>query len=86
MLSSERIAELIRGALGDPQADVEVKDSTGAGNHFEARVVSAAFEGQGMLAQHRAVYAPLQPWLATGELHALALKTYTPAQWQKLRG
>jgi acid stress-induced BolA-like protein IbaG/YrbA len=37
-----------------------------------------------MVQQHKLVYAPLQQWLDTGELHALALKTYSPEQWQKL--
>jgi acid stress-induced BolA-like protein IbaG/YrbA len=83
MLSIERFTQLIKDAL--PGAEVVVRDLTGGSNHFEARVVSAAFEGKSMLTQHRAVYAPLEPWLATGELHALALKTYTPAQWARAR-
>ena len=79
MLSAEAISARIVGEL--PDADVIVKDSTGTGDHFEARVVSAAFEGLSMIQQHQRVYAPLKDWLATGELHALALKTYTPAAW-----
>ena len=60
------------------------KRQTGTGDHFEARVVSDAFVGKGMVQQHQLVYAPLQDLLKTGELHALALKTYSPEQWQKL--
>jgi acid stress-induced BolA-like protein IbaG/YrbA len=82
MLSAEAISARIVGAI--PDADVVVKDSTGTGDHFEARVVAAAFEGLSMIEQHKRVYAPLSDWLATGELHALALKTYTPAAWARV--
>jgi acid stress-induced BolA-like protein IbaG/YrbA len=36
-----------------------------------------------MVEQHKLVYAPLNDLLKTGELHALALKTYSPEQWKK---
>ncbi|SEK44216.1 transcriptional regulator, BolA protein family [Stigmatella aurantiaca] len=82
MLNEETIRARILEAL--PGAEVVVRDTTGTGDHFEAQVVSPAFTGKTMVQQHKLVYAPLQPWLATGELHALALKTYSPEQWQKL--
>jgi acid stress-induced BolA-like protein IbaG/YrbA len=84
MLDAKKLTERIRSAL--PGAEVEVVDLKGTGDHFEARVVSAAFEGHSMIDQHRLVYAPLQEWLTSGELHALGLKTYTPAQWKKAGG
>ncbi len=68
-----------------PGAEVEVRDTTGTGDHFEARVISPTFQGLSMVQQHQQVYAPLQQWLQTGELHALALKTYTPEQWTKVK-
>ena len=80
MLSADDVKQRIEGAL--PGAQVEVKDLTGTGDHYEAQVVSEAFEGKSMVQQHQLAYAPLKDVLATGELHALALKTYTPAQWQ----
>jgi len=79
VLSAEVIRARIVAAL--PDADVVVNDYTGTGDHFEARVVAPAFEGLSMIEQHKRVYAPLADWLATGELHALALKTYSPAAW-----
>lgn len=69
---------------GLPGAEVEIRDLTGTGDHFEARVVSPSFQGKSLVEQHQQVYAPLQDLLKTGELHALALKTYSPEQWQKL--
>ena len=81
-MKPELIRDRILGAL--PGSEVEVKDTTGTGDHFEARVVSLAFVGKSMVDQHQAVYAPLKDVLQTGELHALALKTYSPEQWQKV--
>jgi acid stress-induced BolA-like protein IbaG/YrbA len=84
MLEAREIEQRIVAAL--PGAEVEVRDLTGTGDHFEARVVAAAFEGLAMLDQHQAVYGPLRDVLDSGALHALALKTYTPEQWKRLQG
>ena len=84
MLDPKDLAQRITAAL--PGAEVEVRDLTGTGDHFEARVVAAAFEGLAMVDQHQAVYAPLREVLDSGALHALALKTYTPEQWKRLQG
>lgn len=83
MLDPEWIKSRIVDAL--PGAEVEVNDTTGTGDHFEARVVAPAFTGKSMVQQHQLVYAPLKDVLATGELHALALKTYSPEQWAKAK-
>lgn len=84
MLDPNMLAQRIQTAL--PDAQVQVRDLTGTGDHFEARVVTPAFEGKSMIDQHKLVYAPLDDLLKTGELHALALKTYTPEQWKKFGG
>jgi acid stress-induced BolA-like protein IbaG/YrbA len=82
MLNPEEIRRRIAGSL--PGCEVEVRDLTGTGDHFEARVVSLAFAGKPMVEQHQLVYRPLQDLLRTGELHALAVKTFTPEQWKKV--
>ena len=81
MLEPSLLEARIKAAL--PDAQVTIRDLTGTGDHFEARVVSATFEGKTMLDQHSAVYAPLQDLLDSGELHALALRTYSPEQWKR---
>jgi acid stress-induced BolA-like protein IbaG/YrbA len=83
MLDAETLRSYLLKAL-PPGTEVEFNDTTGTGDHFEARVISPAFTGKTMVEQHQLVYAPLQPWLKSGELHALALKTYSPEQWKKL--
>lgn len=50
------------------------------GTHFEAVIVSPAFEGKRMIQQHQLVYAALGDRMRA-EIHALSIKTYTPTAW-----
>ena len=50
--------------------------------HFKVLVVSEAFDGMGPVDRHRAVNSILKHELANG-VHALSLRTLTPAQWEK---
>jgi stress-induced morphogen len=63
---------MIREAL--PDAEVEVKDLAGDGEHYAANVVSAAFKGKSRVQQHQIVYGALKGRMG-GDLHALALTT-----------
>ena len=63
---------------GFPNAVVEITDLAGDGDHYSARIVSAAFQGLSRVRQHQLVYAALKGKMG-GELHALALETSTPA-------
>jgi acid stress-induced BolA-like protein IbaG/YrbA len=82
MLDPRDIERQIVAAL--PGAEVEVIDTTGTGDHFQARVVSETFVGKTMVEQHQMIYAPLKAQISSGALHALALKTYTPEQWARV--
>ena len=57
---------------------VEVR---GDGRHWEALVVSAEFEGKRPIQRHQRVYATLGARMHTDEVHALSMKTFTPAEW-----
>jgi BolA protein len=50
--------------------------------HFRVVLVSALFDGARKVARHQQVYAELADYLA-GPVHALALHTYTTAEWQE---
>ncbi len=71
-MSITEIEAMIRQAF--PDAQVEVKDLAGDGNHYAASVVSAAFKGRSRVQQHQMVYAALKGKMG-GDLHALALQT-----------
>jgi stress-induced morphogen len=68
-----------------PNSEVEITDLTGGQDHFQARIVSTAFEGKSPVEQHQLVYGALAEEMK-GPIHALALRTYTPAVWAKLQG
>lgn len=57
----------------------------GAETHFKVVVVSPQFDGERLLARHRRVNAALAAELAAG-VHALAIHTYTAAEWQRRFG
>ena len=54
---------------------------TGDGRHWYATIVSHEFEGKRPIQRHQRVYATLGQKLHTDEVHALSMKTYTPAEW-----
>ena len=74
-MDAERIQALIESGLPGARAQVSGDD----GVHFEATVVAEQFAGKLPLARHRLVYATLGD-LMGGAIHALALKTLTPAE------
>ena len=57
-----------------PDAEISIEDLAGDGDHYRARIVSAAFSGLPRVRQHQLVYAALKGKVG-GELHALALET-----------
>ncbi|WP_041065897.1 BolA family protein [Thiolapillus brandeum] len=75
-METSRIEELIQAGLPDAQATV-----TGDGRHFEAAVVSAAFEGKSLIQRHRMVLDTVRAQIDSDELHALSITSArTPAE------
>ncbi|MBC7756500.1 MAG: BolA/IbaG family iron-sulfur metabolism protein [Bdellovibrio sp.] len=80
MLSAEQLKSYITQHLECDYIQVLGHDGT----HFEATIVSPAFEGKRMVAQHQLVYAALGDRMRA-EIHALGMKTYTPSEWGKIK-
>lgn len=74
-MAADEIAGLIRASI--PDAQVEITDLAGDGDHYAAKVVSESFRGQSRVKQHQAVYAALGGRMG-GVLHALQLTTGVP--------
>ena len=74
-MAADDIAAMIKAAL--PDADVEITDLAGDGDHYAARVTSAAFIGKNRVQQHKMVYEALGGNMG-GTLHALQLTTAVP--------
>ncbi|MET1255790.1 BolA family protein [Aliikangiella maris] len=69
------IKNLIEAGLNTQSVEVR-----GDGHHFEAIVISEEFAGKRPVARQQMVYATVQPEIASGNLHALSIKTLTPAE------
>ncbi|MBY0519827.1 MAG: BolA family transcriptional regulator [Sphingomonas sp.] len=74
-MPAAEIEALIRAGI--PDAQIEITDLAGDGDHYAARVVSASFQGLPRIKQHQAVYAALGGRMG-GVLHALQLTTAIP--------
>src|SRR3954447_13964175 len=76
-MTADELRSLI--ASGLPCDHVEV---AGDGRHWQAVIVSAEFAGLRPIQRHQRVYATLGARMHTDEVHALSMKTFTPAEWQ----
>jgi stress-induced morphogen len=74
-MAAQEIEALIRAAI--PDAEVEIRDLAGDGDHYAARVVAPSFSGLTRVRQHQLVYKALGGRMG-GELHALQLETAVP--------
>ena len=74
-MNQSDIVEMIKEAL--PDAEVQIEDLRGDGDHYAAYVRSAEFKGKSRVQQHQMVYKALQGRMGN-ELHALALQTSVP--------
>ena len=80
-MNADQLQSLIAQGLACEHLEV-----TGDGRHWSAVIVSAAFEGKRPIARHQLVYATLGHRMHTDEVHALSMKTLTPAEWARNQG
>jgi len=73
-------AESVKSSIAAGLA-CEHLEVSGDGQHFQALVVSRAFEGKSRVARHQLVYAALGSRMRE-EIHALSLRTLTPEEWR----
>ena len=75
-MTADQLKALI--AAGLPCAYLELD---GDGRHWYATIVSSEFEGKRAIQRHQRVYATLGNKMQSDEVHALSMKTFTPAEW-----
>ncbi len=80
-METSAIEQLISAGLTDCKVQV-----TGDGSHFEAVVIGPVFAGKSLLQKQRLVMDTVRDQIASGELHALSIKTYTPEEWAAQNG
>jgi len=74
-MAADEIVALIRDGI--PDAEIEITDLAGDGDHYAAKVISESFRGLPRVRQHQRVYEALGGRMG-GVLHALQLTTATP--------
>jgi len=78
-MNANQVSELIERGIAGARARVSSEDNV----HFEALVIAPAFAGKRPLQRHQLIYATLGAAMGT-EIHALALKAYTPDEYASL--
>ena len=61
-----------------PDAEVEVSDLHGSGDHFHVRVISESFDGVLPLQRQKPILSHFKPFISDNTVHALDLKCMTP--------
>ncbi|MEB3754560.1 BolA family iron metabolism protein IbaG [Acinetobacter sp. MD2(2019)] len=77
-MNSEQLTEILKAAF--PEADVAV---TGQAGKFDLRIVDDLFQEKRPVARQQAVYAPLNDYIASGEVHAVTIRAMTKEEWRK---
>jgi len=75
-----RLAPAHLSVVDESAAHAGHAGAAGGGGHFRILVVAAAFRGQDAVSRHRLVYAALGDSMRA-EIHAVALQTFTPEEW-----
>lgn len=73
--------EIVKQLLQE-RMQTQVVEVGGDGSHFNVTVVSEQFEGLSAVKKQQLVYAALSAEIASGEIHAVNMKTLTPSEWQ----
>ena len=77
-MTADELKQLIASGLVCEHIELE-----GDGRHWFATIVSPEFEGKRPIARHQMVYATLGSRMQSDEVHALSMKTLTPAEFEK---
>jgi stress-induced morphogen len=73
-VATDRLRTLLEQAFPDA-GELDVRDRTGTGDHFQVTVASPRFAGLSLIDQHRLVNEALAGPLADGTIHELRIKT-----------
>lgn len=79
-MQPEEVKALIEAGL--PGCEIRVQ---GDGSHFDVVAVGEDFAGLSPVKQQQMVYATLGERITSGEIHAINIKCYTPAEWDTAR-
>jgi acid stress-induced BolA-like protein IbaG/YrbA len=75
-MTADEVKILIEAGIERSQVTVK-----GDGSMFDTLVVSDKFSGLNQVKKQQLVYATVNNYITSGEIHALTIKTYTPDEW-----
>ncbi|WP_020409648.1 BolA family protein [Hahella ganghwensis] len=78
-MSPEELQTILQEKLSD--CDVQV---SGDGYHYEVVAVGERFAGLSPVKKQQTVYGCINDLIVDGTVHAVSIKTYTPAEWSEL--
>jgi acid stress-induced BolA-like protein IbaG/YrbA len=76
-MDAATVRQLLQNHLEDCEFQVE-----GEGNRYDITVIGAVFEGLRPVRKQQLVYGALSECIANGSVHAVNIRTFTPAEWQ----
>ncbi|QIB66593.1 BolA family protein [Kineobactrum salinum] len=76
-MDASTVKALLEAQLAGCQIGVE-----GEGNRYDITVVGEVFAGKRPVQRQQLVYAALNEQIASGAIHAVNIRTFTPEQWQ----
>lgn len=79
-MQPEQIKQILATALA--LDEIHVKGEEG---HFEVVAVSDIFSELSRVKKQQVIYGPLSEYIADNTIHALSIKAYTPAEWEKAK-
>lgn len=74
-------AATVKGLLQNHMHDCEFHVQ-GEGSHYNIAAIGSVFEGLRPVKKQQLVYAALSDHIADGSIHAVNIRTFTPAEWQ----
>lgn len=77
-MDSEQIETILKAHLDVTEVIVKTD-----GSHASIIAVGEIFADLSRVKQQQLVYRPLNPHIASGEIHAVSIKAYTPTEWQR---
>lgn len=76
-MQPQQVKDLLLQAFSECEVTV-----SGEGNHYDVLIVGEAFAGLRAVKKQQMVYAVLNDLIADGTMHAVNIRTFTPAEWQ----
>lgn len=76
-MDADSVKTLLQSHLQECEFHVQ-----GEGSHYDIAAIGAVFEGLRPVKKQQLVYGALKDYIADGSIHAVNIRTYTPAEWQ----